>query len=178
MKRSYSLEEKLCAIGFVFQGESARSVSRRFHLGHHILYEWLESYKLQGVDGLKSHGHKKKRLSYEEKCKIVREHLVESVSLTDLRVKYGIGKTTINRWCRIVESQGYKALNDIQKRGRPPKDMGRPKKKKPEEMTELERLRYENECLRTENALLKKVRALVEERNAHLRETGQKPSKN
>ena len=56
--------------------------------------------------------------------------------------------------------------------------MGRPKKKKPEEMTELERLRYENECLRTENALLKKVRALVEERNAHLRETGQKPSKN
>ena len=67
MKRSYSLEEKLCAIGFVFQGESARSVSRRFHLGHHILYEWLESYKLYGVDGLKSHGHKKKRLSYEEK---------------------------------------------------------------------------------------------------------------
>ena len=65
MKRSYSLEEKLCAIGFVFQGESARSVSRRFHLGHHILYEWLESYKLQGVDGLKSHGHKKKRYDYD-----------------------------------------------------------------------------------------------------------------
>ena len=56
--------------------------------------------------------------------------------------------------------------------------MGRPKKKKTEEMTELERLRYENECLRTENALLKKVRALVEERNARLREIGQKPSKN
>ncbi len=58
------------------------------------------------------------------------------------------------------------------------KDMGRPKKKKPEEMTELERLRYENECLRTENALLKKVRALVEEREARLREIGRKPSKN
>ena len=37
MKRSYSLEEKLCAIGFVFQGESARSVSRRFHLGRYVL---------------------------------------------------------------------------------------------------------------------------------------------
>jgi hypothetical protein len=56
--------------------------------------------------------------------------------------------------------------------------MGRPRKKKPEEMTELERLRYENECLRAENALLKKVRALVEEREARLRATGQKPSKN
>jgi len=60
MKRSYSLEEKLCAIGFVFQGESARSVSRRFHLGHHILYEWIESYKLRGIEGLKPHVNRKK----------------------------------------------------------------------------------------------------------------------
>jgi cell division protein FtsB len=55
--------------------------------------------------------------------------------------------------------------------------MGRPKKKKPEEMTELERLRYENERLRAENALLKKVKALVEEREARLKGTGRKPSK-
>ena len=57
-------------------------------------------------------------------------------------------------------------------------DMGRPKKKKPEEMTELERLRYENEYLKAENALLKKVKALVEEREARQRGTGRKPSKN
>ena len=56
--------------------------------------------------------------------------------------------------------------------------MGRPRKKKPEEMTELERLRYENERLRAENALLKKVRALVEERESRLRQIGRKPSKN
>ena len=47
-----------------------------------------------------------------------------------------------------------------------------------EEMTELERLRYENECLRAENALLKKVKALVEARDARLKEIGRKPSKN
>ena len=45
-------------------------------------------------------------------------------------------------------------------------------------MTELELLRYENERLRAEVALLKKVRALVEEREARLRATGRKPSKN
>ena len=56
--------------------------------------------------------------------------------------------------------------------------MGRPRKKKPEEMTELELLRYENECLKAENALLKKVKALVEEREARLRGIGRKPSKN
>ena len=56
--------------------------------------------------------------------------------------------------------------------------MGRPKKKTFEEMTELEKLRYENAYLKAENALLKKVRALVEEREARLKEIGSKPSKN
>ena len=43
MKKEFSVEEKLEAISYVFQGESARSVSDRLHLGHHLLYEWLET---------------------------------------------------------------------------------------------------------------------------------------
>ena len=94
-------------------------------------------------------------------------------------MKYNLCSSRISAWKRIARVQGYDALSIIKPRGRPPKnDMGRPRKKKPEEMTELERLRYENECLRAENALLKKVKALVEAREARLREIGQKPSKN
>ena len=45
-------------------------------------------------------------------------------------------------------------------------------------MTELELLQLRVMELEAENALLKKVKALVEERDARLRGTGRKPSKN
>ena len=81
MKRHFSIEEKLSAIGLVFQGESARSVSRKLHLDHHILYEWIESYKLRGIEGLKPRGKRPRRLSYEEKSKIIREYQESELTL-------------------------------------------------------------------------------------------------
>ena len=178
MKRSYSLEEKLCAIGFVFQGESARSVSRRFHLGHHILYEWLESYKLRGIEGLKPHGNKKRWLPYEEKCKIVREYKESNLTLYQLSVKYNISNSAISAWVKLAERSGYEALDSHKSRhSKTGKCMV---KRLPKEAYEKEneRLRKENERLRLENLLLKKVRALVEEREAQNRAIGRKPSKN
>ena len=92
-------------------------------------------------------------------------------------LKYNVSAKRLSVWLKIAREQGLDALLITRKRGRK-SNMGRPRKKKPEEMTELERLREENEYLRTENALLKKVKALVEEREARWREIGQKPSKN
>jgi len=83
-------------------------------------------------------------------------------------LKHGVSASAIRSWRLLYAAGGKEALR---------KPRGRPKKKKPEEMTELERLRYENEYLRTENALLKKVKALVEESEARLKGTGRKPSK-
>ena len=70
-----SLEEKLAAIKMVEDGQSARSVSDKFKLGHHLLYEWLDIYRNEGVEGLKKKKRRgKKRITYEEKCRIVREY--------------------------------------------------------------------------------------------------------
>ena len=94
-------------------------------------------------------------------------------------MKYNVSVGQLYKWRKIVRTQGYDALSITMPRGRPPKnDMGRPRKKKPEEMTELELLQLRVKELEAENALLKKVKALVEERDARLREIGRKPSKN
>ena len=119
------------------------------------------------------------RADYAFKLQVVRDIEENHITLVDASLKYNASASQIKIWLKLARTQGYDALSITKPRGRPPKnDMGRPRKKKPEEMTELERLRYENECLRAENALLKKVKALVEARETRLREIGRKPSKN
>ena len=143
MRRNFSVEEKMSAIGLVFQGESARSVSRRLHLGHHILYEWIESYKLRGIEGLKPKGKRQRRLSYEEKCKIIREYQESELTLCQLSAKYDIASSVLANWVRLAERKGFETLMS-KKRG-PKTGMVRMKRLPKDECEkENERLRKEN----------------------------------
>jgi len=71
MNNKFSLEEKLSAIGLVFQGESARSVSRKLRLGYYTLYEWIENYKLRGIEGQKSKRKKKRGTHMKNNTKLL-----------------------------------------------------------------------------------------------------------
>ena len=157
------------------KGYSAWSIHTEFGINAELLKRYWASYQRQGESALK----KKRRrvLSPEDRLQAITEFNNNQLSLREVLIKYDISETAFYTWRKAYSCDRMSVIGS-RINGRPPKDMGRPKKKKPEEMTELERLRYENERLRAENALLKKVRALVEEREARLREIGQKPSKN
>ena len=174
--KKHGYAERLKYMHMLEQGFSYHYIHINYGINVQLLgYLWTR-YQAEGPSGL----IKKKNIKadYELKLKLVRDIEENHLTLVDASLKYNVCTSQISVWLKIARTKGYEALADTKPRGRPPKnDMGRPRKKKPEEMTELELLRYENECLKAENALLKKVKALVEERDARLRGTGRKPSK-
>ena len=175
--KKHGYAERLKYMHMLENGFSVNYIETHFGINHKLLgYLWLR-YQSEGQSGLLK--KKNVKADYAFKVKILRDIEENHLTLLDASLKYNVSDSQLHQWRKIATNQGYAALAITRPRGRPPKnDMGRPRKKKPEEMTELERLRYENECLRAENALLKKVRALVEAREARLREIGRKPSKN
>ena len=169
-------EDHLKYIKMIEQGYSIDYICKHRSISHKDLEVLWHRYQKDGPSGLV----KKVRRLKDGKTRemILREIDAKCLTLHLAAAKYDVSVITIIRWRRIAEKGGYEALYRGLSETYSAILMGRPKKKKLEEMTELERALYENERLRAENALLKKVKALIEEREAQLRNIGRKPSKN
>lgn len=177
--KRHSLEEKLNAIRMVEEGNSARTVSQMLGLGNHQLYDWLALYRKKGISGLENKkNYQKKRLSLDEKLRIVREYKNSELSLSEFSAEYGLSSSTLSNW--ICKEADGTIVAFRRKQTMPKVDNKVKMKRLPKEECEKEneRLRKENERLRAENLLLKKVKALVEEREAQYRRIGRGPSKN
>ena len=174
MYRKHSFEEKLNLVSQVKQGVSLNHLCNIHKLDRKMLREWVRKYELYGESGLCK--QPKIKVSAEIKEEAVRFLEEKRLPLPQVALTYGVSVSSLKSWKETVKTNGYKALYQEKKPGRPPSIMGRPKKR--EAKTELEKLQAENARLRAENALLKKVTALVEEREARERMIGQQPSKN
>ena len=175
--KKHGYAERLKYMHMLENGYSREHIHRHYGISSELLGYLWSRYKSEGANGLLK--KQNVRADYKFKLQVIRDIEENHLPLVDASLKYNVSNTQLYQWRKIAKTQGYDALAITRPRGRPPKnDMGRTRKKTLEEMTELERLRYENECLRAENALLKKGKALVEEREARLREIGRRPSKN
>ncbi|WP_426354723.1 helix-turn-helix domain-containing protein [Exiguobacterium sp. R-39] len=141
-----------------------QGVAKEFGIARQLIRDWSRLYESWGETifdpSYTTH-------SPTFKLEVLNDMATNGLSRIEAAIKYRISSPgMISNWRSTYEREGVEGLVARPKRRAP---MAR-RKKNPEEMTKVEKLKERIEYLEMENAALKKLRALVQEENA--RRTG------
>ena len=133
-KSKYPTEVRMRAIAEVLDDfRSYRDVAREFGVDHKTVRQWVSQ-----SSSVMPHAGKGDYVG-DFKLRVLRYRSEKDLSLLETATAFGIGsESTILFWERIYAARGAAGLYERKPRGRPPKTMGRTKKKEPQ--TELEKL--------------------------------------
>lgn len=143
-------------------------LSQDFGISYEQVRTWSHLYERWGAEIF---GPSYTVYSPAFKLKVLNDIATNGLSRLDAALKYRISSPgMISNWRSAYERKGVEGLV-ARAKGRAP--MAKRKKKNPDEMTEVEKLKERVEYLEMENAALKKLKAFFQEEDARL--TGSRP---
>lgn len=165
--QAYSKELKLQAVTEYLSGASSQyAICKKFKIkSTRQLRNWISKYN--NHEKLKSYAGgtgkvmvKGRKTTFEERIDIIKDYIESGSSYEEIAEKYSISYQQIYQWVRKYQEHGIDGLQD--RRG---------KRKTPEDMTEIDRLRAELKMeqakvkhLELENRVLKKLKEIERRR--------------
>ena len=162
----YSQEFKLKIVREYLKGTAGYTTIAKKHniSSKSVIQDWVNSYQLNGEDGLK-HRKTKKAYTGDLKLRVIQYRQVNGLSYLQTANHFKLHSgSMVSNWQQLYNRGGYAALNQFS--GRPSKLQKQIKVALPDveatEKEELIRLREENEFLKMSIEYEKKLEALVQ----------------